>query len=404
MQWYIITSLGIGNETDALFAGIAMPQLIINIVATALALVLVPLLATEKEEAFGLNVWTLFLISGGLFGLIALLLFLTAELWVNWLVPGFSPDSKAQTAVVAQIQLVTMIPSVAAAVPLAAWQARGRFVRAELSSLLSTAGALIGLIWFFPFFGLYAAAMALGLRAGLQVIWLAPGIMRWQWPRWNSPVMMETWRRVRPLLFGAGIFQTDTLVDRFLSSMWSAGGLSSLYLAQQMLGMSALVKDKTIAAPVSPALALAAQAGQWQSFKSAYRGRLLLIGIISVTIYLSLLVFGEPLMRLLLTGYGGVTPENVRLLWWLMVLLGGLYVGGAMGQVTSKTFYALGDTRTPVRLSVMLYSVYIPAKIVAFIYYGLAGLAVAVSIHVMANVIAQLFLLERFIPTQRKYL
>lgn len=396
IQWYVITSLGIGGDTDALFAGIAVPQLIIAIVATSSTLVLIPLLATEKEEAFDQNVWTFFLILGGFFALVALVLIVTAEVWVRWLVPGFPPEREAQTAVVAQIQLVTMVLSVAAAVPLAALQARRRFVRAELSSLLSTCGALAVLFWLFPVYGVYAAATALGLRAGLQIFWLAPGIVRWERPRWTSPAIVEAWRRVRPLLFGASYFQADPLLDRFLASMWPAGGLSSLYLAQQVYGAANVVKERAIAAPMSPTLAVAAQAGQWQTFKKVYHRRLLLMGAPSGIIYLVMVLFGELLLRLVI-GYGGVTAENVRLFWWLMVLLGGVYLGGALGQITSKTFYAIGDTRTPIRISVVLFSIYIPCKIVAFVYYGLPGLAVAVSIYVMSNLVIHLLLLEKFI-------
>ena len=45
-QWYVITQLGVGIETDALFAGMALPTLILSVVSTSLTHVLVPLLAT----------------------------------------------------------------------------------------------------------------------------------------------------------------------------------------------------------------------------------------------------------------------------------------------------------------------------------------------------------------------
>jgi peptidoglycan biosynthesis protein MviN/MurJ (putative lipid II flippase) len=104
----------------------------------------------------------------------------------------------------------------------------------------------------------------------------------------------------------------------------------------------------------------------------------------------------------LLIGHGAVTAENVRLLWLIMISLGGFFIGGTMGQITSKTFYAMGDTRTPTRLSVVLYTVYVPAKIAVFFAYGLMGLAVMVSVYTVVTLALQVLLLERFILPVRE--
>ncbi|MFN2515433.1 MAG: lipid II flippase MurJ [Pyrinomonadaceae bacterium] len=400
IQWSIVTRLGIGSQTDALFAGLAVPQLFVSIAASSLTLVLVPLLATKDDRTFEQNVWTFFVYISGVSALVAFAFFSTAGLWVRWLVPGFTPEGHALTVSVARIQLVTMALAIAASVPISAWQARRKFVRAEVSSLISTLGALLLLWWLLPRYGVLAAAWALGLRAGLQLLWLLPGIMRPHWPQWKSPALREAWRHMRRLLFSTAYYQTDTLVDRFLTSTSSAGALSSLYLAQQFYGAANLVADRAIAAPMSPSLALAAKNGDWLTFKTVYRKRLLAMGALSCAAYLGLIFFGDAILRLLI-GHGAVTADNVRLLWLLMIALGGFYLAGGMGQITSRTFYAMEDTRTPTRLSVLLYSVYIPAKIAIFFAYGLMGLAVIMSVYVAVALVLQLLLLEKFILPRR---
>src|SRR6185295_8483586 len=85
-QWYVITQLGVGIETDALFAGMALPTLILSVVSTSLTHVLVPLLATENETTFRENAWGFFLGVGALFTAVALVLFVTAGFWVPWVV------------------------------------------------------------------------------------------------------------------------------------------------------------------------------------------------------------------------------------------------------------------------------------------------------------------------------
>src|SRR5438105_13113376 len=120
--------------------------------------------------------------------------------------------------------------------------------------------------------------MLIVLRTGLQVIWLLPGLGHWQWPDWNAPAMREAWRRIRPLLIGTSYYRTDPLVDRFLASMAPAGGLSLLYIGQQIYGVANVVAEKAIAAPMVPQLSIEAAANRWPVFRRTYQRRLLIIG------------------------------------------------------------------------------------------------------------------------------
>jgi putative peptidoglycan lipid II flippase len=394
IQWWIVTRLGLGANTDALFAAIALPQLILSICSNSLTLVLVPLLATEDDVEFGPNLWSLFLGVSIVFVVIAIAFGATAGYWVPWLVPGFSPEAQALTVRVTHIQMFTMVLAAAAAVPVAGMQARRKFVRVELSAVLSTILALLLLIWLLPRLGVAAAAWALGLRAGLQLAWLLPGTLRVQWPQWRAPIILEARRRVLPLILGTTYYQADPLVDRFLASMVPAGGLSTLYLGQQIYGGINLISDKAVASPALPLLSAQAKSANWRPFRNTFRKRLTLLAILTGCGFLVLLFFGRPVLRLLI-GHAGVTAEKVSALWLIMVALGGYFIAGAMGCISSKTFYAMGDTRTPTKLGLWTYSLFLPVKVLMFFRYGLIGLAVTSSAFVLANLLLQTLFLER---------
>lgn len=400
-QWFVITQLGVGIETDALFAGMAVPQLILMVVSSSLTHVLVPLLATEDESTFGRNAWGFFLGISGIFTVLALTLFVTAGYWVPWLVPGFSQPARVLTVSLTRIQLVSMIFTASASVLWSVYHARQRFIWVELSTLLSNVIALILILKLLAIYGVTGAALVIVLRTALQVAWLMPGLGRWQWPDWRSPAMREAWRRIRPLLIGTSYYRTDPLVDRFLASMAPAGGLSLLYIGQQIYGVANVVAEKALAAPMVPLLAIEANGGRWSDFRRTYQKRLLLVGGLTLLGYIVFLIAGERILNLLI-GHGGVTKENVHLLWLIMVALAGFFIGGAMGQITSTTFYAMGDTRTPTRMSIVTYTLYIPVKVLGFMYYGLMGLAAVTSIYLFVNLIIQIVLLERFVIPRRQ--
>jgi putative peptidoglycan lipid II flippase len=395
-QWYLITQLGVGIETDALFAGMAVPQLILMVVSSSLTHVLVPLLATEDEITFARNAWGFFLGISGIFTAFAVVLFVSAAYWVPWLVPGFSSAAQSLTVSLTRIQLIGMIFTASTSVLWSVYHARQKFIWVELSSLVSSLIGLVLLVRILPTAGVSGAAFLIVLRTGLQMAWLLPGLGRWQWPDWKSPAMREAWLRIRPLLIGTTYYRTDPLIDRFLASMGPPGGLSLLYIGQQIYGVANIVAEKAIATPMVPQLAIFASAGKWPAFRQLYQRRLLAMGGLTVAGYLVLLVAGERVLNLLI-GHGGVTKDNVHLLWLIMVALVGVFIAGAMGVITSKTFYAMGDTRTPTRMSIVTYTLYIPAKILAFLHYGLMGLAVVTSAYLFLNLCIQIVLLEGFV-------
>lgn len=401
-QWFVITQLGVGIETDSLFAALAVPQLILLVVSSSLTHVLVPLLAVEDESTFQQNAWGFFLGISALFTALAAVLFFTAGYWVPWLVPGFSKAGQRLTVSLTRIQLVSMIFTASVSVLWSVYRARQRFIWVELSTLLSSVIGFVLLIKILPAYGVVGASMLIVLRTGLQTVWLLPGLGRWHWPNWTSPAMREAWRRVRPLLLGNSYYRTDLLLDRFLASMAPAGGLSLLYLGQQIYGVANVVTEKAIASPMVPQLALLAGAARWQEFRRTYQKRLLAMGVLTAIGYAGLLIVGERILNLLI-GHGGVTKDNVHLLWLIMVALVGYFVAGAMGFVTAPTFYAMGDTRTPTRMSVITYTLYIPAKIFGFIKYGLLGMAVVTSAYLFLNIAIQVLVLERFVIPKHRH-
>ena len=401
MPWYVVTRLGIGVETDAFFASGALPQLMFLVASFSLTQVLVPLLATEDEQTFRRDAWGFFLSVTGLFGILGIALFVLAGLWVPLLVPGFSDEAKQLTVSLSRIQLLGMVGNASVTVLWSVYYARQKFIWAELSPVFANVLSLLFLFWTLPQYGIVAAAWATVLNLGLKLAFLTPILGRWQTPQWDSYAMREAWRRVKPFLLGQTYSKSDPLVDRFLTSMSIAGNLSLLYIGQQIYSAITLIITKAISAPTVPRLALAAKSGNWINFRRIYRQRLLWMVGLAVAVFVILLFFGEPLLHLLI-GHGGITAQNVRMLWWIMLALTGLLLGGTAGQVTSVAFYAMGDTKTPTMLFVWTFTIYVPIKVLVFLHYGLLGLAVATSAHLIVNFLLQLAVLEKDTARIRK--
>ena len=387
-QWYVLTQLGPGTETDALFAGMTLPQLVLAVISGSLMHVLVPLLAGEDEDRLRHDAWGFLVLVGGLFGVLATVLYATAPWWIPLTVPGFDAAGKALTVELTRIQLIGMVFAAVNGVQWAAYHAKQQFVWAEFTPILVSTFALLLLIWALPRYGVVAAAWISTLRMGLQTLLLAPGMGRPVWPDLRSPTIGAAWQRIKPLLLGTAYYKTDPLVDRFLLSTAGSGSLSLYYLGQQIYGAVNQVINKAIVTPLVPILSKLHKAGDVSGFRKAYRRKLLQVGTISIASLLALGLIGQA-TRNLLVGHGNVSANNVRELWWIMLLMGGVLVGGAMGQISSSSFYASGDTTTPTRIGIYSYTLFIPVKFASFYYFSVLGLALVTSVFVAVNFLFQ---------------
>ncbi|HEY6019250.1 MAG TPA: lipid II flippase MurJ, partial [Candidatus Paceibacterota bacterium] len=173
-QWYVLTQLGPGAETDALFAGMTLPQLALLVISGSLMHVLVPMLAGESDERLHHDAWAFLILIGGLFGALAIILFVTAQWWVPVTVPGFSKETQDLTTELTRIQLIGMVLAALNGVQWAVYHAQQKFIWPEFSPLISGVVGFALLVWLLPRYGIEAAAWIGTLRLALQTLFLMP--------------------------------------------------------------------------------------------------------------------------------------------------------------------------------------------------------------------------------------
>ena len=392
-QWYVLTAIGPGMETDALFAAMAVPQILLAVVSGSLTQVLVPLLSIENTDNFQKEAWNFFQGIGLILSVFAVLLFITAAEWVPWTVPGFSWETQSLTIKLLRIQLLGMVFMGLNGVAWAAYHARQRFIWAEMSPVIGTLGGLAFLIWGLSRFGIAAAAWALVIRSGIQTILLLPGMGGYRFPDWRNSTFKEAWRRLYPLLLGTTYYKTGELADRFLASMAPAGQLSLLYFANQIYMAGNLILSKAFAAPMVPLLARKASEERWLIFRQISQNRFLSVLGISVGIFICIFFSGPSLYSFL---FGGrFTIEEIFTLHSLLLALGGVWVGGAVGQILSSSFYAKGNTRTPTRIGIFGFTLGLGFKVLGFWLWGVLGIAVGTSLYYLINAFLLKFLLSQ---------
>ncbi len=396
MQAYIFAVMGIGFQTDALISSALLPQLLTTLMVNALMQVLVPIFAADRKTEQQRDAWAMFVVLLGVFALLVLALVITADMWTAWLVPGFSPEAKSLTVALTRIQLVGMVFAAPFAVLWSLHCAREKLIRAEAALAVSSLVSFVALVLTLPRFGVQAAAAVAALRALLDFVLLANILGPWLGARLDRAFVRLVWQRLKYLLAGSAYYGTEPLVNQVLVSFAPVGGLSTLSLGQQLFNVSSQIVNKAFAAPLVPALSVAAREGRWHDFQRAYRQRLWVVVGLAVAALVAIFMLGNPLIELLM-GRISMTAESLHALWHVLLALFGMCLGGLAGQMTMSALLAMGDARTVTRLGIITYTVYIPLKVLAFQWGGLIGLALASSLFYLVNMIGQHYFVERAI-------
>jgi putative peptidoglycan lipid II flippase len=195
------------------------------------------------------------------------------------------------------------------------------------------------------------SAMQVAVQLPL-VISLARGVR----PRLNATAasVRNVFRNFIPAFVGRGVVQLSAYVDAWLASYLGNGAVSSFTYAQTIYVLPVSLFGMAVSAAELPAMSRAV--GTDEEIASYLRSRLNSglerIAFFIVPSAVALFALGDLIGYLLLQS--GVWHKSDTI--WVWEILGGSAIGllaSTMGRLYSSTFYALRDTRTPLRFAVI---------------------------------------------------
>lgn len=393
-QWVLLTMLGPGVQTDALFAAMTVPMLFATVIGSSLTQVLVPLLSGEAIEKQRRDAWTLLIWCMLLFLILSIILGLTAPLWTPLTVMGFSTEAKELTILLSQISIIGMIFTGINSVQIALAFARNRYIWTDAAAVIANVIALVLLVLLLPVYGVIAAAWISVVRLALQTLLLLRGMGVWSMPDRKAPIVGEAWRLIRPMLIGSSYYKMDPLLDRFLLSSMPPGSISLLYLAQQLYGAGSQIVVKAFAVPAITRLSVAHRNNEQAAFSNDLRKTLAIMAMVIISAIACLALVGLPILTLVMT-HGAFDESDSRVLWILLLLLCGQFFAGCLGSLVAGAFYAQGDTTTPTWIGALSFTIGIFVKFAFFHWFGFYGLVVAISLYYCQSLIFLLLSLYR---------
>jgi putative peptidoglycan lipid II flippase len=386
-QLILARLFGAESEMDAFVAALAPPVVMATILSGSLGYVLVPVFAERlasggpREATAVTSQIGVYLLGASI--LLAAVWAAAAQALAGALYPGFPPAQQALTAELSRVLALLVVFNSLIAFLNALYHCEGVFAWPAVAGVLGTVVTLGYVVAFHADHGIFAVAW--GVIAGALVttavllprfLWaLGQPLARQLAPHAGTRQALSL---LLPLVLGAIYWRLDPLVDRWLGSYLAAGSIAHIGYAWRLTLALMMVGTSGLSIVSFPAIAAHAAAHRPRELNHELSLALRRLVFLLAPVCLGVGLFARPCVQLLFE-HGKFTPADTRAVALLLVLYLGVVPGASIGDLLSRTLYALQDTRTPVVMSGLVFTICVGLKVLLTNRLGGLGLAAATS-------------------------
>ena len=292
-----------------------------------------------------------------------------------------------------------------AAVFIGMLNARGHFFIPAMGATMLNAVMIASVFWLAPRMGRTLPEKIFGLAIGVllagvaQAAFQLPTLWRDGFRyRWVSPWHDETVHRVIykmiPGVIGVAAFQINVTLVQCLAFWVGTGIVSSFGYAVRLMELPQGMFGISLATYLLPTLAGLATEKNFSEFRSILRNGLGAMFFLNLIASILLTLLAEPIIRLLFQHgrFDDIATHEAS--FALMCLAPGL-VAFSTVNILARAFYALGDTQTPMKISIacLVVNLILAAALVEPLRQG--GLGLANTVTSICNVSLLLFALQK---------
>lgn len=403
----VARAFGAGPLTDAFFVAFRIPNLLRRLLgegalSTAIIPVFTDYLARQDRQAFVRMMRAVAGVGVVVLGVVSALGMLLAPWIVALIAPGWGGDAPLFALAVKLTRL--MFPYLLlvglAALAMGTLNAHHRFFTAALGPAVLNVGMILSVLLLASRVDPPIVSLALGvLLGGLGqfAVQLAEvkrlGLPLLPSAEWSHPAIGRIGRLLWPAVLGLATVQVTVLLNTLLASLLPKGSISYLYYADRVMEFPLGVFGIALATAALPSMARQAARGEHQGLVATLRFSLRLSAFIAVPAAVGLLVLGPSIVRLLFQRGEFGANEALATSQALAGYAAGLPAFSAT-RITAQTFYALGDTRTPVRVGFLTVMVNVAFALLLMGPLQHTGLALASSLSSYVNLLGLGYLIR----------
>ncbi|MBG9989131.1 murein biosynthesis integral membrane protein MurJ [Aerococcaceae bacterium DSM 111176] len=211
----------------------------------------------------------------------------------------------------------------------------------------------------------------------------------------KNPYLFQLVKVALPVMIGTSVNQINVLVNRTISSQLAVGSISALNYSYQLVFFVQSVFALSVSSMIFPIMSDYAVQEDFVSFKKIISKTVNLIYLIIFPITVGAIIFPEQVVDLLF-GRGNFDGDAIRLTAYALIGYAVGMIANALREVLSRSFYALGDSKTPMKNAMFGVVINVVSAILLSRTFGIMGLSLASS---LASIVTTILL---FIEIRRK--
>jgi putative peptidoglycan lipid II flippase len=398
--------LGVSHAADAFTAAFKIPNILQNMFGEgALSASFIPvyarLLAKNDEEEAGH-------VAGAVFGLLSLTVavivligVVAAPILIPLIAAGFEPDTKRLT-----IQYTRILFPGAGIFVISAWclgilNSHRKFLLSYSAPVLWNIAMIAALLWFGPKHATVddlAAKLAWAsvVGAAMQFLVQVPSTLRLvKRLRINvetkSVHVQSVMRNFAPVFVSRGVVQISAYIDQWIATFLPSGIVATLGYAQTIYVLPVSLFGMAVSAAQLPEMssALGHEDEVAAFLRTKLAGGLRQIAYFVIPSAMAFLAFGDVIAGLLLQ-HGRFSARDTHYAWGILAGSAVGLLASTLGRLYSSTYYALHDTKTPLRFAIVrvvlttvlgfVFAIALPRAFGIDSHWGAAGLTASAGI------------------------
>jgi len=401
----ISNRFGAGIETDAFFIAFMIPNLLRSFLGEgALNSAFIPIFAEyltnhdrKRAEYFASNVLNILTI--------ILLIVIVLGIWgapflINIIAIGFKSNIyKYQLAINLTRIIFPYIGFVAvAALFMGILNSYDHFLFPALAPAMLNIFVILFAVTLSYKYGIFSIAIGVILGGIGQALVQVPILIRKKIKYnfildFSDPGVKKLLKLLLPVMVGLAITQINIIVDRAIASTLIDGSISALYYSNRLVQFPLGAFGIAISIAIFPTLAKQTAKNNIIEFKKSLLFGLKILIFITVPSAIGLIVLRGSVIRLIYQhGIFSKSATNMTTSALLYYSIG-LFAYACVRLIT-MSFYALKDTKTPVKIGIYIVFVNIALDLILVRYLAHSGLALATSVVAILNMIILLKVLQ----------
>ncbi|MBF0622344.1 MAG: murein biosynthesis integral membrane protein MurJ [Magnetococcales bacterium] len=401
-------AFGAGMGADAFFVALKLPNFLRRLFAegafnTAFVPVFNDVMANHTPEEVRHLAQSVFTILAVVVAAVVVVVELFMPGFIMLVAPGFTdePEKYQLTVDLTRITFPYILFISLVALTGGILNSYRKFAIPAATPILLNVFIILGAVGLAPTMERPAMGLAVGVLIGgiaqLAIQW--PPLLRINMPlkfRWDprNPAIKQILSLMGPSLLGVSVMQISLLFDIFLASWLPEGSISFLYYADRMVEFPLGIIGIAMATAILPGLSARAARQDIDGMKRELDFALRMTLLINLPAAVGLIVLREPILSLLFER-GAFDAQTTEMTSRALLAYGSGLLAFSAVKIITPAFYALKDTKTPVRIAITCLIFNMVMNVILMFPLKHVGLALATSLASYLNTVLLLVYLKR---------